>query len=62
VAEIDKSPIQPCKDRSGLMVRPGEATAKQRDFQDAELINGEVEGIHQREVDIAIVLILRGPN
>lgn len=27
VAEIDKSPVQPGKDRSGLVVRPGEATA-----------------------------------
>jgi hypothetical protein len=62
VVEIDKGPIKPGKHRDRLVVRPREAATKQGNFEGTKLFQSLVEGVHEVEVDITIVLVVWGPK
>jgi len=44
------------------MVGPGESSAEQWDLKDAKLIQSKVESVHEAEVKIVVVLVIREPN
>jgi hypothetical protein len=54
--------IKSCEDREGLLVSPGETAIIERDLSDNKVLDGLVEGVSERCVELAVALIRRAAD